>query len=223
MTRRIPLLKQVFFCLVLLAWAAQPQAAGIIDFDPVKVNGLKKEGLSASWAVQRLTNYPQEKDWLDFMSHHLGSPVAQAASYHFDPKTPLEKRVGPPPVFVLEHLKKIDNTTTYAAHTPTAKQAQIVAGLLAAFPPAWGVAFRERFLGVYFVKGLQSSGYTDWVVDEQGRVFAWTALRAEVLDLSAQELLNKKEITVFREDGSGVSVSVKIGSNATGLDYILTH
>ena len=73
MTRRIPLLKQVFFCLVLLAWAAQPQAAGIIDFDPVKVNGLKKEGLSASWAVQRLTNYPQEKDWLDFMSHHRGA------------------------------------------------------------------------------------------------------------------------------------------------------
>lgn len=223
MMHRRKSLRTVLFGLALLICAGQARAAGILDFDPVKVNSLKKEGLSASWVVRRLAKYPQEKDWLDFLSRYLASPVAQAAAFRFDPKTPLEKRVRPPPAFVLEQLKKIDNTTAYAAHAPTAKQAQTVARLLAAFPPQWVSVFRQRYLGVYFVKGLKSSGYTDWVVDEQGRVFAWTALRAEVLDLSAQELLNKKEATVFKADKSGVSVSVSLGGGATGLDYILTH
>jgi hypothetical protein len=159
---------------------------------------------------------PSPEDVKEFLSQ----PQMQFKSYDFDPKIPLENRIGPCPGFLVESMKSMDQKTDYQAYTPTPREKDLIRGYLATLPAPMLQAYRERLLGIYFVKNFTGNGMSGWVPDGAGRIYSWLALNPAAFDKTISETLTGRETSVFAGDAP---VTVDCGSKYKGVLYTVLH
>jgi hypothetical protein len=83
---------------------------------------------------------------------------------------------------------------------------------------------RERLIGIYFIKGYQASGMTDFVLDPAGDdIYCIMFLNPETMEHNMQEWVTHKENTCFIDDDPATEIRIRLSDEYTGLLYILAH
>lgn len=146
---------------------------------------------------------------------------------------PVSERIGPASPQLVEYIN-LDNIKNGFPERPRA--AKLDAGLLADvkaavadLPPKIWDLFGERLLGLYFVEDLGGTGYTDYVLDQNGKpVAAYSVFDAAILtQKNANAWATWKENTPFK-DGAGYKLHARIETDSNdnrknAIQYVLLH
>jgi len=150
------------------------------------------------------------------------NPIHLAAKHAVDFAKPLHERIGGESAIILRYLRDLDGRSDYQFYHPTAREKGEVMRTIARLPLLLRTNLDKNVIGIYFIKNFASSGLTDWVRDENGKLFSFVVLSEAVFRKTVSELLTAREMTCFKRDGSGISVRIDAG-NDPALDYILLH
>lgn len=142
--------------------------------------------------------------------------------YDYSPSSGFEDRIGRMPDKLLELYRQMDDRKDYAAYEPSEADKALVVKYLRLLPPGFERAFREKCVGLYFVRGFAGSGMTSWVVDARGRLYFHMTLNPEVLKKDLSRTLTGRERSCFSPVAGG-RVSVDAGKKFKGLAYALFH
>jgi len=156
----------------------------------------------------------------DQVREALKAPNKKLKSYAFDPRSPLESRVGPPPPFLLETVRKWDQRPDEEAYEPTPEERVLLDDWLARLPAKIRAAFQERLIGIFFVKNLIGNGLTDFALDEHGKVYPVMVLNPVGFGRTLSQTLTLRDASAFKGD-SGVSVDC--GAGDRGMLYTVLH
>ena len=105
---------------------------------------------------------------------------------------------------------------------------QDVRRAIAELPAPVKTAVNQKLAGIFIVRNLGTTGYTEAVVNPQGRpVAGFVVLDVGALRQTANEWATAKERTVFRDDGGGrlqVTLEEKSSDNSqNAIQFILLH
>lgn len=151
------------------------------------------------------------------------APARKLSSYRFNPSSALIDRYRPIPDFLLEDLKKLDGRDDYRCYSFTATEKKELARYLDLLPPRYAKVLRERLVSIYAVSPFMGAGLADWVMDENGKMYAIMVINPEVMKKTLSEWLTYRERSCFKNDNSGVEVSVDAGGTYSALMYYLLH
>jgi hypothetical protein len=131
--------------------------------------------------------------------------------------------VGACPAALLELWRKLDENPSYEAYEPTPEQKALFLGYLDGLPAGMRAAFRERLIGIYFIKNLLGNGLTDFVLDDKdpnAPSRAVIILNPAGFDRTLSETLTLRERSVFKGEAA---VSIDCGTRYKGILYSLLH
>jgi len=144
----------------------------------------------------------------------------------------VEDRLYEPPEALLDYLCLDNRLNGYDAR-PQAAVAdetfrQDVRRAIAELPAPVREAVKGKLIGIFLVRNLGTTGYTEVVVAQQGRpVAGFVVLDVGLLRQTANEWATAKERTVFRDDGGGrlqVTLEEKSSDNSqNAIQFILLH
>ena len=144
--------------------------------------------------------------------------------YAFRPGASLVGRVGLPPAPLLDALQLSDGRPDYRAYRPTSADMVQIGAALNELPDRQRRAMLARLAGIYFVSNLSSGGYSDYVYGHDGTLHTVLVLNPAILRVSMSQWIRDKELSAFRDDGSGVTIDVDCGDDdRSALLYILLH
>jgi len=145
-------------------------------------------------------------------------------------KAPITRVEAAPPLLI-DYLQ-IDNRLNGYSTTPTAPDhwqpvAEDVVAAIDAFPPAVRDLFDQYVIGVFFVSGLGSSAYTDFLLEHNQHKMGVIVLDTQILNMKANAWATWKENTPFQA-AKGMNLELNIagkgeGNRTTALSYIVLH
>lgn len=160
--------------------------------------------------------------------HEVRSP----AFWQDCPRGNLEDRLYEPPEALLDYLH-LDNRLNGYDTRPQAAVAddafrQDLREAMAELPGPVREAVKEKLIGIFLIRNLGTTGYTEAVADRQGRPAAgFVVLDVGPLRQSANAWATAKERTVFRDDNDGrlqVTLEEKQNDNSkNAIQFILLH
>lgn len=154
---------------------------------------------------------------------HRPEPIHRFEHYRFNSLAPISARVSLPPDIVLHYLRDLDGRPDYSGYVPAGDSIRALEKAISLLPPLCRSLLNRRLLGIYFIPGFMGSGLTEWVVDDNGEVYAFMVLNKSVLESGISELLTAKEKTSFINDDPDLSIRINAGNQYSGLLYILLH
>ena len=144
----------------------------------------------------------------------------------------LEDRLFAPPEPLLDYLHLDNRVNGYDSRPEAAVVDRAferdVRQALTGLPGPVREAVKEKLIGIFLVRNLGTTGYTEAVVDRQGRPAAgFVVLDVESLRRTANAWATSRENTVFRNDGEGrlqVTLEEAPDDNPqNAIQYILLH
>jgi len=160
-------------------------------------------------------------------------PVARIAFWHDALQQPVGQRFGPAPAQLAEYIDLDNRKNGFNAHPQPATIDDAfrrdVEAAIAGMPDEVKRLVGQHLAGVYFVTDLGSSGFTDKILDEQGKpVAAYVVLDRDVLmERTANAWATWKENTPFKPaDGYRLTTLIETPPNdtrANAIQYILLH
>lgn len=148
--------------------------------------------------------------------------MARLEIYAYDPSSRFEDRIGPMPAKLLEQYRLMDGRPDYTAYAPSAAEKALLLEYLRLMPPAVERIFRDKCVGLYFVRGFMGNGMTSWVADGSGKVYFHMALNPAAFRQTLSETLTERESSCFIP-AKGWKVSVDAGKKYKGLAYAIFH
>ncbi|MEE9465919.1 MAG: hypothetical protein V3W14_10145 [Candidatus Neomarinimicrobiota bacterium] len=158
-------------------------------------------------------------EWIDGV---LEGPERQLANYGFDPASSVISRVKTPNRHFLAYIQTVEPQAK-PAQVPSDEELELIEGAINLLPPLLGQIARESVIEITFVENLGSSGWTDWVVDDQGDLYCVVAIDRQVLSMGLGKWLELRENTCFNEDSTGITIEIDTGTKYTGFLGILLH
>jgi hypothetical protein len=129
-------------------------------------------------------------------------------------------RVGAPSPMAVDEFKKA-GMEEVRAHELTAAERAKVQNVLASLPELNRRVLDKRLHSLAFVDGIPGEG--TGLTSPFGKTGLYDiTLRASILDEPLTTFLTTKEQRVFREDGSGTTVTV-VGTGTDAVTYVLLH
>ncbi|MBI5882987.1 MAG: hypothetical protein HZB91_07780 [Elusimicrobia bacterium] len=165
-------------------------------------------------AAQNDAPTPEERR--QFMSQ----PQLQLKSYIFDPKTPLESRIGPCQDFLVKLMREFDDRPDYQAYEPTPEERALLVGHVQGLPQGMRKAFQERLVGLCFIKPFTGNGMASWLVDEDKNLFVNIILNPAGFEKSLSAVLTARDASLFKGDAG---VKLDCGDKDKGILYTLLH
>jgi hypothetical protein len=132
------------------------------------------------------------------------------------------ERVTVPSGRILAYLRRLDNRPDYQPYRLSQGERSLVRKAIANLPRGLRRIMDNRCAGIYFLKDFMSAGMTDWIVDDNGRVFFYMVYNKKVLSLSTSQILSYRENSAFQRDSSH-SLGLKVTPEIPGFTYILLH
>ncbi|MDD5285289.1 MAG: hypothetical protein PHD54_05480 [Desulfuromonadaceae bacterium] len=145
-------------------------------------------------------------------------------SYRFDPATPLMDRVAEVPAHLLESLKKLDGRDNYHPYIPTLDDMKKVVAAFHALPDMQRTVLDRRLVGIYFVENFAGGGYSDYLFDRDGNLYAILILNPAILRTGISKWITDKELSAFGNDRADIDLTVECREgDMSALVYILLH
>jgi hypothetical protein len=171
----------------------------------------------------------RRKPTVDDLARHR---IRQLAYWQASLEQPVATRIGSAKADLIEYLT-MDNQVNGFAGAPspaklTPEMRAAIEATLTSLPPKLASLVDDKLLGVFVVKGLGSSAYTDFVRDAQGHaVAAFVCLDVDALNRKANEWLTWKESSPFLPDAAwrieGFMAESEQDTPEAALAFVLVH
>ncbi|MDH5654307.1 MAG: hypothetical protein OEZ34_00230 [Spirochaetia bacterium] len=123
---------------------------------------------------------------------------------------------------LLNYMKKLDGKEIYSFYSPTESDKKTIQFSIDLLPPLIKQNLQERVIGIYFINHFISTGYTDWVIGHDGKIYSVILINPDVFKMNVSEILQKREKTCFQSNSSSVKIKIHAGKQSA-FDYILLH
>ncbi len=168
------------------------------------------------------TSVNDQNDEIDYNTL-VNNPVKNLDSYNFDPQSELISRINKMPDFYLDYLRRIFDNDSFIPYIPTTVELSLFDDSLNILPPLHQKILNERLIGIYFVDNYNSSGATDWVLDEEGNVYFIFVFNSQLFVHSISDWLTYRENSCFKKADLTIDIEIDCGEKYLGIDYILLH
>ena len=181
---------------------------------------MKKEILFTAGLILLLAlSFCSEKDK---KSKSPVEPVHLIENYNFDPSSDLVSRMGPPPHIALKHLRELDSKN-YTYYLPTEAELGIIRQEFQKLPARNLQILQKRMVCMFFINGFLGSGMTEWITDNNGRLYSFIVFNTETIKKNISDLLVWKEKTCFKKNNPAYDIEIDCGTKTSGFLYILLH
>ncbi|MFC1583370.1 hypothetical protein ACFL4U_01680 [Candidatus Neomarinimicrobiota bacterium] len=164
----------------------------------------------------------QDWDPIAFIDGVLEGSERHLENYAFDPQSDLLARVKEPTDHFINYIQQAEGRQ-YTPYFPSDEEMQQIAIAFELLPPLHRKILRERLVELCFLQDFSSSGWTDWLIDNQGDIYCAMALKRSTLETSLNEWLTSRAGTCFFPDSSGLDLCIDVGTGYTGFLGILLH
>ncbi len=158
----------------------------------------------------------------ELISKELSRPPRQFVNYEFNSDSAFIARVKEPPDFVMNYIREMDKKD-YTFYEPAEEELKIIKKAFKHLPPFYKSVMKERVLGIYFINSFLGSGMTDWVVDNEKKIYCTLFFNPITLKMNMSEWLTYKEKTCFIRDTEDVDIEIKAGTIFNAFLGILLH
>ncbi len=155
--------------------------------------------------------------------YRLNQPDKQLKNYSFSPESPIESRIKNTPDIVLHFLREYDQKPDYENYSPTSAEKDIIIHSINKLPDLHKKILKERLIGIYFIENFLGSGWADWVLDENKKIYTYLAFNPDVLKNDISQWVTHKENTCFVQNNPDLKVEIDCGTEYNGFLYILLH
>jgi hypothetical protein len=171
----------------------------------------------------------EQKGQAGFSSSSASASVAELSTlndfkhFPFDPSSSVLSRVKNMPEHLLVEFKKLDKKENYTNYAMTQEDKNLLSRYWDKLPPLIQKTMQKRLTAVFFIENFISSGYTEYLVAEDGSFYTYLILNPKVFKQSIQEWLTYKENTCFYEDQPGYKINIISQNEEKALLAILLH
>ena len=117
----------------------------------------------------------------------------------------------------------IVNFEGYKARAATDDELALIKSYIALLPPAHQAVFAEKLLAIYLIDNFSGAGLTDWVVDDEGRVYYYIAFNSALLSTPLDDWLSYKEDSPFDDSATSPTIRVQTHTHYKALLHGLLH
>ena len=149
-------------------------------------------------------------------------PVAKLESYGKNLDVPLKDRVFDAPLFLIDYLKRLDETDAYKPYKISARDKQEIEKCLFQLPEKIKTVLDKKLLGIFFVDEFMGGGLTDYVFDRKGNLYSIMILNPKILKTSMSDWINYRDNSIFNET-KGITVKSICKPGAQQLLHTLVH
>ena len=150
-------------------------------------------------------------------------PSKHLENYSFDENSSIRERLNSSDQMILDYIRDMDMNPDYLFYDLSEPEISMIDDYFKLLPPYFQKVLKERLIGIYFIENFYSSGLTDFVLSEEGKIYTILFLNPEILGKSISELFTSKDMSCFMRDNDGLSLEINISDDYSGLLYILVH
>jgi hypothetical protein len=121
------------------------------------------------------------RDEENLLDVSLNNPVHQLKFYNFDPSKPLSQRWSLPSI-VLDFIKQYDERPDYKLYEPSGEEKTAILDAINRLPVPMKAAIEKRIVGIVFIEGFRGSGMTDFIYDDNGRMYNYFVFNKDVFE-----------------------------------------
>ena len=165
-----------------------------------------------------------QDDWdpIAWIDEVLEGPERHLENFVFDPGSDLLSRVREPTDHFINYIQQVEGRE-FSSYLPSEEEMQQIAAAIELLTPLHRKILRERLVEICFLRNFTSTGWADWLIDEQGDIYCVVALNHTILQMSLSEWLTSRAATCFFHDTPGYDICVDVGTEHTGFAGILLH
>lgn len=145
------------------------------------------------------------------------------------------------PVQALDYVRRMDNTERYLSRCPSADEVSLFMEYYSFLPGRFRSVFEERVAAIYLIEGFMGGGMTDFVFDDNGKLYLILYLNPAIFESTLRQWLAYRDNSTFAAAGSvaegtgyadsavPASLSIKVSCAASdgrqyqGLLHTLVH
>ena len=151
------------------------------------------------------------------------NPTQKLENYNGNTGFSIEERILPAPDIIIKSLNKMDNVNIYASYELNGNEKQLFLGYYNLLPPKYKNIIDEKVIGIYFVNNFLGGGMTEAVFDNSGAMYMVLFFNPEILHKNITEWINFRDNSIFKNDGSTISLNIVCNSNYYALIHTLLH
>jgi hypothetical protein len=152
----------------------------------------------------------------------LNRPERKLVTYKASFDVNIGKRVGIAPPEILQYLNGMDSTDKYLPYSPTDEELRIFSEYFALLPSKFRATMERYVVGIYFISNFGGGGMSDFLYDENGKMYIALYLNPEVLKKSLEEWMEYRENSPFSAN-SDIVIKVESDQSYRGLLQTLVH
>ncbi len=152
----------------------------------------------------------------------LKYPSKHFRNYSFNDRSSLISRVKKAPPMVIAFMKDLDGRD-YTAYVPDKEDMKVIARSLKELPPLTKRVMKKSLIGIYFINNLWGSGFADWVINREKKIYTYLIFNPTVLKKGLSKMITDKEETCFIRNDRRFRVELDCGRGSSGFFYILLH
>lgn len=149
-------------------------------------------------------------------------PGRKLEEHSFNPASKLVKRVSFKPDGILAYLRIMDGREKYTHYQPLESELKDIEKSLDALPLKLRKLFQERLVKIYFVNDFLGSGFADFLLDRNGKMYFYLVFNPSVLKKTLSQWAAHKEESCFIKQ-KGFMLKIKADNALSGFFGVLLH
>ena len=149
-------------------------------------------------------------------------PACRLESYEENLQVPLEDRVFDAPDFLIDYLKRMDNTERYKAYAISQDDRDMVKKCIEELPKKIKGVLDTKLFGIFFVDKFIGAGMCDSVFDRKGALYSIIILNSRILKVSMSNWMNYRDNSIFNKTAN-ITVKSICKPNNPQLLQTLVH
>lgn len=150
----------------------------------------------------------------------LATIINVKAQQKLDTSTSLMDRIGATRPELLADFREAGMSPTQ--HQLTAAEREKVSAAFNALPPLHQRILKEHLINISFLDGMPNTALTAPIKGSDPHLLFDMTIRAATISQSASEWLTEKERSTWKNDSTGLSVSIDAGT-MNAINYIVLH
>lgn len=111
----------------------------------------------------------------------------------------------------------------YSNHELTETEKSLLFEYFSYLPPKMQSCFKENVYAIYFIDGMWYGGLTDFIFDENQKIYCVMYLNADVFKETLSDWFEKRDNTIFTQTDENNKVKTECSDDYKGLLHVLLH
>lgn len=116
-----------------------------------------------------------------------------------------------------------DISFNYSNHDLTETEKFLLLEYFSYLPPKMQSCFKENVYAIYFIDGMWYGGLTDFIFDENQKIYCVMYLNADVFNKTLSDWLEQRDNTIFIQTDENKKIKTECSDDYKALLHVLLH